>query len=124
MRKKLYILSGILACGFMTVTPVFAQETENSSENVQMSESEETQDDILSQMEAANTLEAVLEKNGEIGIHTIYYDNQGRRHIPITCIWEKILLSMRIAMEMSTSYKMGKDMDSAQKVTFLIGTVL
>ena len=62
MRKKLYILSGILACGFMTVTPVFAQETENSSENVQMSESEETQDDILSQMEAANTLEAVLEK--------------------------------------------------------------
>ena len=77
MRKKLYILSGILACGFMTVTPVFAQETENSSENVQMSESEETQDDILSQMEAANTLEAVLEKNGEIGIHTIYYDNQG-----------------------------------------------
>ena len=60
MRKKLYILSGILACGFMTVTPVFAQETENSSETVQMSESEETQDDILSQMEAANTLEAVL----------------------------------------------------------------
>ena len=62
MRKKLYILSGILACGFMTVTPVFAQETENSSETVQMSESEETQDDILSQMEAANTLEAVFEK--------------------------------------------------------------
>lgn len=77
MKKRSVILSGLLAFSLMAAVPVLAEETDQGEADVQVSETELLQEDILGQIEQANTPDSTLEKNGDTGIHTIYYDSEG-----------------------------------------------
>lgn len=72
---------GLFALGVCAVQPALAQEvSETELAEVSETETEETEagEDILSRIKTANTRESFLEKTGGAGIHTIYYDKEGK----------------------------------------------